>query len=44
MLGPCVPRPEKVFGIGLNYRSHAEESGAKRTIHRSRHRVGGSRW
>jgi 2-keto-4-pentenoate hydratase/2-oxohepta-3-ene-1,7-dioic acid hydratase in catechol pathway len=29
MLGPCVPRPEKVFGIGLNYRSHAEESGAQ---------------
>ena len=25
-LGPCVPRPEKVFGIGLNYRSHAGES------------------
>lgn len=25
-LGPCVPRPAKVFGIGLNYRSHAEES------------------
>ena len=26
-LGPCVPRPTKVFGIGLNYRSHATESG-----------------
>jgi 2-keto-4-pentenoate hydratase/2-oxohepta-3-ene-1,7-dioic acid hydratase in catechol pathway len=26
-LGLCVPRPHKVFGIGLNYRSHAEESG-----------------
>ncbi|HQY13517.1 MAG: fumarylacetoacetate hydrolase family protein [Actinobacteria bacterium] len=26
-LGACVPRPEKVFAIGLNYRSHAEESG-----------------
>jgi 2,4-diketo-3-deoxy-L-fuconate hydrolase len=26
-LGPCVPRPSKVFGIGLNYRRHAEESG-----------------
>jgi len=26
-LGPCVPRPRKVFGIGLNYRSHAAESG-----------------
>ena len=25
-LGPCVPRPQKVFGIGLNYRSHAGES------------------
>jgi 2,4-diketo-3-deoxy-L-fuconate hydrolase len=26
-LGPCVPRPQKVFAIGLNYRSHAAESG-----------------
>jgi 2-keto-4-pentenoate hydratase/2-oxohepta-3-ene-1,7-dioic acid hydratase in catechol pathway len=26
-LGVCVPRPQKVFGIGLNYRSHAAESG-----------------
>lgn len=26
-LGPCVPRPQKVFAIGLNYRSHAEEAG-----------------
>lgn len=26
-LGPCVPRASKVFGIGLNYRSHAAESG-----------------
>jgi len=25
--GPCIPRPRKVFGIGLNYRTHAEESG-----------------
>lgn len=25
-LGPPVPRPRNVFGIGLNYRSHAEES------------------
>lgn len=25
-LGPCVPRPQKVFAIGLNYRSHAAES------------------
>lgn len=23
---PCAPRPSKVFGIGLNYRSHAAES------------------
>lgn len=26
-LGPCVPRPQKIFGIGINYRSHCEESG-----------------
>jgi 2-keto-4-pentenoate hydratase/2-oxohepta-3-ene-1,7-dioic acid hydratase in catechol pathway len=26
-LGLCVPRPQKVFGIGLNYRAHAKESG-----------------
>src|SRR5882724_9450087 len=26
VLGPCAPRPQKVFGIGLNYRSHAAES------------------
>jgi 2-keto-4-pentenoate hydratase/2-oxohepta-3-ene-1,7-dioic acid hydratase in catechol pathway len=26
-LGVCVPRPQKIFGIGLNYRSHAEEAG-----------------
>ena len=25
-LGPSVPRPEKVFAIGLNYRTHAAES------------------
>ncbi|HAP77086.1 MAG TPA: fumarylacetoacetate hydrolase [Acidimicrobiaceae bacterium] len=25
-LGPCVPRPAKVFAIGLNYRTHAAES------------------
>lgn len=24
--GPCIPRPQKVFAIGLNYRSHAAES------------------
>jgi len=26
-LGPCVPRPQQVFGIGLNYRDHAAEAG-----------------
>jgi len=26
-LGPPVPRPQKILAIGLNYRSHAEESG-----------------
>lgn len=26
-LGPPVPRPSKVFGIGLNYRAHAQEAG-----------------
>jgi len=25
-LGPCVPRPRQVFGIGLNYRDHALEA------------------
>lgn len=25
-LGPVIPRPPKVIGIGLNYRAHAEES------------------
>jgi 2-keto-4-pentenoate hydratase/2-oxohepta-3-ene-1,7-dioic acid hydratase in catechol pathway len=25
-LGPPVPTPSKIFGIGLNYRAHAEES------------------
>jgi 2-keto-4-pentenoate hydratase/2-oxohepta-3-ene-1,7-dioic acid hydratase in catechol pathway len=25
-LGPPVPRPRQVFGIGLNYRAHAEEA------------------
>jgi 2,4-diketo-3-deoxy-L-fuconate hydrolase len=25
-LGPCVPRPQKVFGIGLNYLGHAAEA------------------
>jgi 2-keto-4-pentenoate hydratase/2-oxohepta-3-ene-1,7-dioic acid hydratase in catechol pathway len=26
-LGPPVPRPSKVFGIGMNYRAHAAEGG-----------------
>ena len=26
-LGPPIPRPRQVFGIGLNYRDHAGESG-----------------
>lgn len=26
-LGPAVPRPSQVFAIGLNYESHADESG-----------------
>ena len=26
-LGPCVPRPSKVFAVGLNYRAHAAEAG-----------------
>jgi 2-keto-4-pentenoate hydratase/2-oxohepta-3-ene-1,7-dioic acid hydratase in catechol pathway len=25
-LGPCVPRPTQVFGIGLNFRDHAREA------------------
>jgi len=25
-LDACVPRPQKIFGIGLNYRAHAAES------------------
>jgi 2-keto-4-pentenoate hydratase/2-oxohepta-3-ene-1,7-dioic acid hydratase in catechol pathway len=25
-LGPCVPRPRQVFGIGLNFRDHAREA------------------
>ncbi|HVM10541.1 MAG TPA: fumarylacetoacetate hydrolase family protein [Acidimicrobiales bacterium] len=28
-LGPVVPRPSKVFGVALNYRKHAEETGAQ---------------
>jgi 2-keto-4-pentenoate hydratase/2-oxohepta-3-ene-1,7-dioic acid hydratase in catechol pathway len=27
-LGPPVPRPQKILAVGLNYRSHAEETGA----------------
>jgi 2-keto-4-pentenoate hydratase/2-oxohepta-3-ene-1,7-dioic acid hydratase in catechol pathway len=27
--GPCVTNPEKIFGIGLNYRKHAAETGAQ---------------
>ena len=27
VLGPPVPRPQKVFGIGLNYQDHADEGG-----------------
>ena len=27
--GPCVPSPEKILCVGLNYRRHAEESGAQ---------------
>ena len=27
-VGPCVPRPGKIVCVGLNYRRHAEESGA----------------
>jgi 2,4-diketo-3-deoxy-L-fuconate hydrolase len=26
LLGPCVPRPQQVFAIGLNYRDHAREA------------------
>lgn len=28
-IGPPVVAPEKIIGVGLNYRSHAEEQGAK---------------
>jgi 2-keto-4-pentenoate hydratase/2-oxohepta-3-ene-1,7-dioic acid hydratase in catechol pathway len=27
VVGPPVPRPSKVFGVGLNYRAHAAEAG-----------------
>lgn len=26
-LGPPIPRPSKIFGVGLNYRTHAAEAG-----------------
>lgn len=26
-VGPCVPRPVQIFGVGLNYKDHAAESG-----------------
>ena len=29
LLGAPSPRPAQVFGIGINYRAHAEETGAK---------------
>ncbi|MBN1875374.1 MAG: fumarylacetoacetate hydrolase family protein [Anaerolineae bacterium] len=29
ILGPCVPMPEKILCVGLNYRRHAAESGAQ---------------
>ena len=29
VLGPPVPRPQKVFGIGLNYQAHADEGGVE---------------
>ena len=28
-LAPCVPRPGKLIGIGLNYSDHAAETGSK---------------
>ncbi|HEX7057120.1 MAG TPA: fumarylacetoacetate hydrolase family protein [Bacilli bacterium] len=27
--GPCVPHPQKIICVGLNYRKHAEETGAQ---------------
>ena len=30
---PVVTRPEKIFGIGLNYRAHAEEAGLEVPAH-----------
>jgi 2-keto-4-pentenoate hydratase/2-oxohepta-3-ene-1,7-dioic acid hydratase in catechol pathway len=32
-LGPCVPEPGKIICVGLNYRKHAEESGAAIPTH-----------
>jgi 2-keto-4-pentenoate hydratase/2-oxohepta-3-ene-1,7-dioic acid hydratase in catechol pathway len=29
LFGPCVVRPQKIIMVGLNYRRHAEEVGAK---------------
>lgn len=29
VLGPCIPNPEKIVCVGLNYRKHAAESGAE---------------
>src|SRR5206468_326147 len=28
-LGPPVPRPRQVFGVGMNYRTHAAEAGVE---------------
>ncbi|MEM3851427.1 MAG: fumarylacetoacetate hydrolase family protein [Methanomassiliicoccales archaeon] len=28
-IAPCIPMPERIFCIGLNYRSHARETGAR---------------
>ncbi|MBV9412786.1 MAG: DUF2437 domain-containing protein, partial [Acidimicrobiia bacterium] len=28
-LAPVIPRPSKIFCLGLNYRSHIEEMGAE---------------
>ncbi|WP_329474805.1 fumarylacetoacetate hydrolase family protein [Kribbella sp. NBC_01484] len=33
LLGPPVPRPRQVFGIGMNYASHAAESGMEIPLH-----------
>jgi len=31
--GPCVPHPEKILCVGLNYRRHAQESGMAAPAH-----------